>query len=657
MTKLFIKIFFISLFSIVTNLFAGNDTVENVKDYIYNFENSSEVALWQFKHSSGKNEWIIHSYDDSNSCLYISHNGQDTIYSTKSSSISIAYKKVLLSNSDSLILEFDLNIGGEGSSDYLKVMLLPETFDLSVPSPSSSSLGFVGAYYKTNSFIFDDGNVYISDTKGKKHIMAKIKNSYPFISANLVFIWRNDNTTGKTPGAIVDNIILGGSITHVDKSLCKGEYFSFNNKNVNETGIYYDTIPITENCSSFVQYDVIVYDTFIKSCDIVICEDENYILHDGTILENSGHYVDNMQTIYGCDSVINIDLIVNTKFNTTIYDTICSNEQYDKNGFSVNQSGLYFDTLKAQNSCDSLVELLLTVNNAYEKTYLEMICMGEVFNKYGFNESNSGFYTHNYQTIKGCDSIIHLNLKVSNEVLKDIYDTICDGEIYSQNGFTETQNGVYVDSLQTLNGCDSIVKLHLRVNPTYVNLDSVNEVEICQGESIEFNGKTLTTSGYYKEMLQTEHGCDSMLQVSLKVNPVYWITDSVTIENGKKYKWNGKTYSKQGNYTDTLLSIKGCDSIVTLCLSFVSSFLKIDSLRDIIIFPNPTSEAINLKIQIPANKIVILLINTLGETLRKLQFPANQKEISIDIRDIQKGNYILWIDVDDNIFQTKIIIE
>ena len=53
------------------------------------------------------------------------------------------------------------------------------------------------------------------------------------------------------------------------------------------------------------------------------------------------------------------------------------------------------------------------------------------------------------------------------------YDTICAGESLTWNGKTYTKPGSYTDTLQNIHGCDSIVTLHLEVNPTYEVHDTI----------------------------------------------------------------------------------------------------------------------------------------------------------------------------------------
>ncbi|MBQ7984689.1 MAG: T9SS type A sorting domain-containing protein, partial [Bacteroidales bacterium] len=203
----------------------------------------------------------------------------------------------------------------------------------------------------------------------------------------------------------------------------------------------------------------------------------------------------------------------------------------------------------------------------------------------------------------------------------------------------KTQSGVYTDKLQSVNGCDSIVQLFLTVMPSYSEADGSDTVEICQGETYEFNGKTLFNSGYYEENLYTESGCDSLVSVTLVVNPVYWAVDSVTIQNGEKYTLNGKIYTQSGTYTDTLISVNSCDSIVTLYLEVLSSLSEVSDLQMISLFPNPAAENININLNSSANQVNISFFNAIGDNIKTLQQPITDGTLMIDVSDLPKGMY------------------
>ena len=76
----------------------------------------------------------------------------------------------------------------------------------------------------------------------------------------------------------------------------------------------------------------------------------------------------------------------------------------------------------------------------------------------------------------GCDSTIILDLEVLPSVEHNIVASICDNEVYNENGFNFTEPGVYRTYNNAANGCDSITILTLVVNPTYVVNDAVESL-------------------------------------------------------------------------------------------------------------------------------------------------------------------------------------
>ena len=64
------------------------------------------------------------------------------------------------------------------------------------------------------------------------------------------------------------------------------------------------------------------------------------------------------------------------------------------------------------------------------------------------------------------------------ELSSSISATICEGQTYTENGFNVSEAGVYTQNLTSVNGCDSIVTLTLNVNPifnTELTLELANE--------------------------------------------------------------------------------------------------------------------------------------------------------------------------------------
>ena len=141
---------------------------------------------------------------------------------------------------------------------------------------------------------------------------------------------------------------------------------------------------------------------------------------------------------------------------------------------------------------------------------------------------------------------------------------ICEGESYDFFGRYLMDPGSYVEILQDVTGCDSLIRLDLAVNPASFTPQSVS---ICDGEVYDFYGQILTVSGMYEHKLTNFYGCDSILQMTLSVLASYDESSDTTICNGEILLFGNQVITEGGIYTHTFMSSEGCDSVVELTVS------------------------------------------------------------------------------------------
>ena len=257
-----------------------------------------------------------------------------------------------------------------------------------------------------------------------------------------------------------------------------------------------------------------------------------------------------------------------SKDTTIIKDTICEGDTYSKNGFTESASGTYSIKYKNSLGCDSLIILKLYVIPKDTIFIYDTICEGDIYSKNGFSESMSGSYSIIHQNSLGCDNIITLNLNVIEKDTFEIFATICEDETYSENGFNCSKTGTYFQSLKNSFGCDSLVILDLYV----ASKDTVRIFDtICEGETYFQNGFNKSQSGTYAQNLKNSFGCDSTVVLNLTVNPAPDIKiiplsgnfcehDFILLEittNGDSFLWNTGstenpiTIKNSGTYTAT----------------------------------------------------------------------------------------------------------
>ena len=207
---------------------------------------------------------------------------------------------------------------------------------------------------------------------------------------------------------------------------------------------------------------------------------------------------------------------MNVLTSATISKTICFNESYDFIDTTYSVSGTYYGTTSNVAGCDSTVTLVLTVLPADTIHISKNICEGDSYDFYGRDLTSSGTYYDTIPNATGCDSIAKLVLTVHPPDMTRISESVCEGDIYFFSGksLETTEAGIYEHdtTLQSIHGCDSTVILTLTVNPVY----SFSFIDtICEGDSYYFCGEYLTAAGPHSRTLSTINGCDSTLNLQL----------------------------------------------------------------------------------------------------------------------------------------------
>ena len=397
------------------------------------------------------------------------------------------------------------------------------------------------------------------------------------------------------------------------------------------------TIRVTQDTTFTANFTKTIYTGAIQA---TICSNETYDFN-GRVLSTSGAYTDTLQTINGCDSIITLNLSVNPVANTNLAVAICEGSAYTENGFNVSEAGTYTQTLQTINGCDSVVTLTLTVNPVASTTLSAAICEGSTYSENGFNVSEAGTYTQNLQSVNGCDSIVTLNLTVNPVASTNLTAAICEGSVYTENGFNVSEAGTYTQNLQTIDGCDSIVTLNLSVNP----VESTNlTAAICEGTTYTENGFNASEAGTYTQNLQTVNGCDSVVTLTLTVNPTYNITIDASINEGETYEENGFSENEAGTYVHTLQAENGCDSVITLNLTVNSSLNDVvANAIEVSLYPNPARAYTMLKVEGLKEQTPVYLFDIQGRKFKEYIMNIGQETLQIDLGDLPKGVYTITI--------------
>lgn len=281
----------------------------------------------------------------------------------------------------------------------------------------------------------------------------------------------------------IDLTVYDTAYVVVDTTVCEGQSVFIGNNEYFEAGQYTTQLSTQHGCDSTVVLNLKTYPSSSEEQEHSICNGESITLND-SLLNETGTYVFDLKNQYGCDSIVTVSLSVFETDHTYLNEFIIEGEKYSFGEELLDESGIYNLFLTNQAGCDSLVELTLEVVNI-DTTYInDVFCENGEYNFNGAYFIEAGDYEIALKNQNGIDSIIKLSLEVIAASSASVVETICPGDEYVVGAKEYRETGIYQVKLQNSNGCDSIVNLDLTVSEfeELFSLDTItsltNSVEI-----------------------------------------------------------------------------------------------------------------------------------------------------------------------------------
>lgn len=220
-------------------------------------------------------------------------------------------------------------------------------------------------------------------------------------------------------------------------------------------------------------------------------------------------------TALGCDTTYT--LVVDTvllNVSDSQYVEICPGDSLLIGGNYQTIAGNYYDTLVSVHGCDSILTTTLALLPVSTFTTNLSICQGDSVLLGGTYQNTAGSYNDTLIAANGCDSVLTTVLSVLP--IASSTDTVitCQGDSIFVGGTFQTTAGTYYDTLATSNNCDSILATTLVFNSYFYDTLSI---DFCQGDSVYAGGSYQTTSGVFVDTNNTSNGCDSIIQTTVTV--------------------------------------------------------------------------------------------------------------------------------------------
>ena len=260
-------------------------------------------------------------------------------------------------------------------------------------------------------------------------------------------------------------------------------------------------------CDSTIYLNLTINNSVFISESETVCDSYTWAVN-GNTYDASGIYLEPFITVDGCDSIRELNLVVNYSTSTHLVDEGCDNEEYiwitaSNDTLILDSTDLYIHTSINSSGCLHTDSLDLTINPSFSDS-LTPFNPGPQCDFYHWPVGNSGqgvtyvgasasgLKASYFTNIYGCDSVHWLDLTIEETQSYSYTNVACDNFNWQLAGTTYSSSGTYTFTEFTpLAGCTITHTLNLTINNS-----SANSVSVVACDSYEWDGVTYDSTGF-----------------------------------------------------------------------------------------------------------------------------------------------------------------
>lgn len=366
-------------------------------------------------------------------------------------------------------------------------------------------------------------------------------------------------------------------------TLCAGDSFALRQHKVGRDSTFTHTLVNRYRCDSAVTYHIHFKDTSTFTQSVTLCRGDTLKVGKKSYT-SAGTYKDTLINFLGCDS------FVYSKFNIaqdTLYlkDHVCNTFIYQVGDSTFYKPGLYTMVMTGSSGCDSVVIADISMSRDTAVRIRPNICQGDSFMLLGLRYVLPGNYEAQLPRFDGCDSIVRLTLNVRSHYQISQEINICSGDSIAVGSRIYRQNGLYIDTLKSRWGCDSIIESKVNVNPKY---DTAVVYILCGDSSVVINQNTYRDAQEFNFRYRSQFGCDSVVfyrilktklqaELDLDTSQLPLFTVQNLSSDAIKFLWNFEDAFYDSTRNTIRYQFNDIEKTYRVCLSVTDSLGCVDS--------------------------------------------------------------------------------
>ncbi len=317
------------------------------------------------------------------------------------------------------------------------------TLDLTI----SNSTSAVDTQNACDTYTWIDGNTYTASNNTATHTIPNAAGCDSVITLDLTI---NNSTTATDVQVSCDTYTWIDGVTYTAS---------------NNTATH--TIPNAAGCDSVITLDLTINNSTTATDVQTSCDTYTWI--DGmTYTASNNTATHTIPNAAGCDSVITLDLTINSSTTATDVQTSCDTYTWIDGNTYTTSNNIATYTIPNAAGCDSVITLDLTINNSTSSTDIQNACDTYTWIDGVTYTASNNTATHTIPNAAGCDSVITLDLTINVSPTRTDVQTASDTYTWIDGNTYTANNNTAIHTIPNATGCDSVITLDLTIlNPTY----------------------------------------------------------------------------------------------------------------------------------------------------------------------------------------------
>ncbi len=238
--------------------------------------------------------------------------------------------------------------------------------------------------------------------------------------------------------------------------VCVGGSITINDELFDTAGDFQQELISSQGCDSTVNITINLVDFFQTEESYILCQDESITLN-GELFNTAGDFQQELISSQGCDSTVNITINLVENFQTEEPYTLCQGESITINGELFDTAGDFQQDLSSIQGCDSIVNITINLVDYFQTEESYTLCQDESITINGELFDTAGNFQQDLISSQGCDSTVNITINLVDNFQAEESYTLCEDESIIINGELFDTAGSFQQDLSSLQGCDSIV--------------------------------------------------------------------------------------------------------------------------------------------------------------------------------------------------------